>query len=85
MSDPSIIAPIWLTEWMEAHEITLWGAAELRDLFTPRDETGQRFPFALSSAIPMTPRIMASIQNGPNQANADEYARVNRHINVGHQ
>ena len=81
MSDPSIIAPIWLTEWMESHEITLWGAADLRDCLTPRDETGQRFPFALSWAIPMNPQIMFNIQNGPNQAYADEYARVNNHIN----
>jgi epoxyqueuosine reductase QueG len=66
---------------MEAHEVTLWGAADLRDFSTPRDETIQGFPFALSWAIPMDPQIMASIQNGPNQAYADEYARVNNHIN----
>lgn len=77
----SIIAPMWLTEWMEVHKITLWGAGDLRDFPTPQDETGQRFPFALSWAIPMDPQIMASIQNGPNQAYADEYARVNNHIN----
>jgi epoxyqueuosine reductase len=81
MSDPSIIAPIWLTEWMEVHEITLWGAADLRDFSTPQDETGQRFPLAFSWAIPMNPQIMVSIRNGPNQAYADEYARVNNHIN----
>lgn len=81
MSDPSIIVPGWLSGWMEAHKITLWGAADLRDFFTPRDETGQRFPFALSWAIPMNPQIMASIQNGPNHAYADEYVRVNNHIN----
>lgn len=75
------IAPIWLTEWMEAHKITLWGAADLRDFSTPRDETGKRFAFALSWAIAMNPRIMFSIQNGPNQAYADEYAKVNNHIN----
>jgi epoxyqueuosine reductase QueG len=65
---------------MEAHEVTLWGAADLRDFSTPKDETGQRFPFALSWAIPMNPQIMVSIQNGPNQAYADEYASVNNHI-----
>ena len=27
MSDPSIIPPIWLTEWMEAHEVTLLSVA----------------------------------------------------------
>ena len=65
---------------MEEHQIALWGAADLRSFSTPRDETGQRFPFALSWAISMNPQIMVSIQNGPNQAYADEYARVNNHI-----
>jgi hypothetical protein len=41
LSDPSTIFPIWLTEWMEVHKITLWGAADLRDFSTPQDETGQ--------------------------------------------
>ncbi len=66
---------------MEVRKITLWGAADLRDISTPQDETGQRFPFALSWAIPMNPQIMVSIQNAPNQAYANEYARVNSHIN----
>ena len=81
LSDPSIIASSWLTEWMQAHKINVWGAADLRDFPTPRDEMGQGFPFALSWAIPMDPQIMISIQSGPNQAYADEYARVNSHIN----
>jgi epoxyqueuosine reductase len=66
---------------MEARKIALWGAADLRDFSTPQDETGRRFPFGLSWAIPMNAHIMASIKNGPNQAYADEYARVNIHIN----
>jgi epoxyqueuosine reductase len=74
-------APSWLAEWMEAHQIFLWGAADFRGFLTPPDESGQRFPIALSWAIPMNPKIMASIQNGPNQAYADEYSRVNGHIN----
>lgn len=65
---------------MKAHKITLWGAADLRDFSTPQDETGQKFPFALSWAIPMNPKIMVSIRSGPNQKYADEYARVNNHI-----
>ena len=73
--------PTWLVGWMQAQQITLWGAADLRDFSTPRDRTGKRFPFALSWAIPMNPHIMAAIQSGPNQAYADEYARVNDHIN----
>jgi len=35
------------------------------------------FPFA----IPMKPQIMVSISTGPNQAYADEYAKVNNRIN----
>ena len=66
---------------MEAEKIVLWGAADLRNFSTPTDETRHRFPFALSWAIPMNPKIMVSIQNGPNQTYADEYARVNHHIN----
>lgn len=70
----------WLVSWMELQKIVLWGAADLRDFSTPQDETGHSFPFALSWAIPMNPRIMGSIQNGPNQKYADEYARVNNRI-----
>lgn len=81
MSDPSIITPIWLTEWMQVHKISLWGAADLRDFLTPRDETGRRFPLALAFVIPMNPQIIVGIRNGPNQAYADEYARVNNLIN----
>jgi epoxyqueuosine reductase QueG len=66
---------------MEQHRVPLWGAADLREFSTPKDEKGQRFIYALSWAIPMNPQIMASIQNGPNQAYADEYARVNDRIN----
>lgn len=74
--------PDWLVEWMTANHVDLWGAADLRNFVTPIDETGKSFPVALSMAIPMHPNIMASIQNGPNQAYADEYSRVNAHINA---
>jgi len=73
--------PAWLREWMEIHEIPLWGAADLRHFSTPLDENGKRFSFALSLVIPMTPEIMAGIRNGPNQPYADEYSRVNNRIN----
>jgi epoxyqueuosine reductase len=73
--------PSWLTSWMQTQKIPLWGAADLRGFSTPDDATGQGFPFALSWAIPMNPLIMADIQHGPNQAYADEYARVNARIN----
>jgi epoxyqueuosine reductase QueG len=71
---------VWLAEWMTARKISLWGAADLRGVSTPRDEAGRTLPFAISWAIPMNPRIMAGIQNGPDQAYADEYAGVNRRI-----
>jgi epoxyqueuosine reductase QueG len=77
----SITHPTWLIEWMEAQEITLWGAADLRNFSTPSDQTGKKFPFAISFVIPMNPKIMDSIKKGPNQEYADEYARVNNHIN----
>jgi len=66
---------------MEAKSITVWGAADLRNFSTPLDHEGNKFPFAIAWAIPMNPKIMASIQNGPNQPYADEYAKVNNHIN----
>ena len=66
---------------MPAHEITLWGTADLRDFATPKDDKGQRLPFAVAWVIPMNPHIMAGIMQGPNQAYADEYARVNHLIN----
>ena len=66
---------------METYEITLWGAADLRSFSTPLDATGRGFPAALSWAVPMNPEIMVNIRNGPDQAYADEYARVNNRIN----
>lgn len=81
MPEKSITTPAWLVAWMEAHKVPLWGAADLHDFPTPQDETGKKFPFAVSWVIPMNPRIMASIRNGPNQAYADEYSRVNHRIN----
>jgi epoxyqueuosine reductase QueG len=81
VSDSLLIIPTWLTGWIQTQEITLWGAADLRDFVTPMDETGERFPFAISWAVPMNPQIMAGIRKGPNQAYADEYSRVNNRIN----
>jgi epoxyqueuosine reductase QueG len=66
---------------MEERKILLWGGADLQSFSTPLDPTGKAFPFAISFAIPMNPRIILSIQTGPNQEYADEYARVNNHIN----
>lgn len=73
--------PLWLATWMEAQGIELWGGADLRAFPTPKDVHGQRFPFALSWAVPVNGHIMASIKPGPNQAYAEEYDRVNDRIN----
>jgi epoxyqueuosine reductase len=73
--------PVWLSAWMQAQKIDLWGAADLRKFSTPKDDIGQGFPFALTYALPMAPQIMLGIQCGPNQAYADEYVRVNNRIN----
>jgi epoxyqueuosine reductase QueG len=66
---------------MQARGIDLWGVADLGDLPTPLDAQGQTHSFAVSWAVPMDAHIMLSIQEGPNQAYADEYARVNDSIN----
>jgi len=71
----------WLAGWMQTHKIELWGAADLRNAATPRDAGGRRLPFAVSWAVAMDPHIMASIQQGPNSAYAEEYAGVNQRIN----
>ena len=81
MSGAGLTTPGWLIIWMAEKKIPLWGAADLRQFPTPRDETGRRFSLALSWVVPMNTRIMAGILNAPNQAYADEYVRVNTHIN----
>ncbi|MCU0574570.1 MAG: 4Fe-4S dicluster domain-containing protein [Syntrophobacteraceae bacterium] len=81
MGESTSSGPAWIAEWMESHGIALWGMADLRGFDTPEDGTGQRLPCAVSWAIPMNPRVMVSIRNGPNREYADEYARVNGLIN----
>ncbi|MEJ2642870.1 MAG: 4Fe-4S double cluster binding domain-containing protein [Desulfosarcinaceae bacterium] len=73
--------PSWLTDWMRAHGIHLWGGAYLKPFATPRDVIGERFPRAISMAFPMSPKIFAGVQKGPNDAYAEEYTRVNARIN----
>lgn len=70
----------WISLWMKAHDIRLWGVADLQGFPTPRDSAGQGFPSAVSMAIAMNPFIMDAIRQGPNQEYADEYARVNTRI-----
>jgi len=81
LSNRSTTYPTWLTQWMEAQRITLWGAADLRGFSTSLAKNAKEFRYAIAWAIPMNPQIMVTIQNGPNQFYADEYTRVNHRIN----
>ena len=71
----------WLSAFMDAEEIEVWGVADLKEFVTPKDEFGHGFLRAISFAIPMNPVVMAGIQHGPNDRYAKEYARVNARIN----
>jgi epoxyqueuosine reductase QueG len=81
LSKSQRLIPEWLASFMRQQKIDLWGVADLRDFDTPKDSSARAYPGAVSFAIPMAPAIMAGIQYGPNQAYADEYARVNDLIN----
>ena len=72
----------WLSDWMAAHDAPLWGIADLREFATPRDESGNAFPRAISFALPMPPEIMAGILQGPIPAYAEEFTRKNSRINT---
>jgi epoxyqueuosine reductase QueG len=65
---------------MEAKKIHVWGTADLRGFPTPSDRTGNAFPYAVSFVVPVTPDVMDHVKNGPDQAYADEYVRVNHRI-----
>ena len=73
--------PNWLNNFMKAHDIALWGAADLRKFSTPRDNAGRGFPKAIAWALPVNVQVMASVRQGPNQSYSDEYGRLNRIIN----
>lgn len=81
MSASKALNPEWLISFMDKQKVEVWGVADLGDFETPKDPGGRKFPRAVAFAVPMAPAIMAGIQNGPNRAYADEYARVNDQIN----
>lgn len=70
----------WLSQWMNRNDIPLWGVADVREFEVPSDDFGNPYPRAVSFALPMNSGIMGQIRNGPNQAYAQEYARVNQRI-----
>lgn len=80
MEKALVIASSWLSAWMTTNGIELWGVADLGDIAAPVDPSGTAFPRAIAYAVAMAPAIMAGTRNGPNQAYADEYARVNELI-----
>jgi epoxyqueuosine reductase len=75
------VSAAWLDDWMAARGIVLWGAADLSDFATPRDETGNGFGLAIAWAEAMDPEVMVTVRNGPNRAYADAYAEVNERLN----
>jgi len=70
----------WLDSWMPSRDILLWGAADIRALCFCIGEDPEPYPGAISWAIPMSPDIMAGLKNGPTQAYAKAYAKVNKQI-----
>ena len=81
MPDAAEQSPSWLARWMAEAGIGLWGVADLKGMATPADAQGRRLPRAVSWAIPVDPDIMAAVADGPTQAYADAYVRINRRIN----
>ena len=57
------------------------GTADLTPFTTPPSPSGASFPRAISFALPVAPEIMAELENGPTQAYAGEYMRLNQRIN----
>lgn len=80
-TENKILFPSWLSSWMKAQSVSLWGAADLRGFATPVDESGKGFPFAVSMAFPVDPHIMADIRSGPTEDYGNAYAGMNVHIN----
>ena len=60
--------------------IELFGVADLSGISGVPEAQGVSFPRALSFAVPMNPRIMIGIKQGPNQAYAQEYTNINNKI-----
>ena len=67
----------FITSTLLEYGVTLFGVADLSGIPTLRDTSGDWFASAISFAVRMNPEIMVGIRSGPNQAYADEYARVN--------
>ena len=66
-----------ITSTLLENGVTLFGVADLSGIPAFRDTSGDWFPSAISFALRINPEIMVGIRSGPNQAYADEYARVN--------
>jgi epoxyqueuosine reductase QueG len=70
----------WLNKWMQSWDISLWGAADICKLRFRIGGDRELYPGAVSWAIPMSPNIMAGLNNGPTKAYADAYSQINVQI-----
>ncbi|MEN6440543.1 MAG: 4Fe-4S double cluster binding domain-containing protein [Syntrophobacter sp.] len=85
METTPVSPSIRLGEWMRNQCIFCWGVADLRGFVTPPDEMGRSFASAIAFVIPVNPAIMAELPGGPTPAYAEEYRRINVHIDeIGH-
>jgi epoxyqueuosine reductase len=63
-----------LESFLLASGASLVGFADLQEI---ESEARDGFPFGISIAVALDPRIMAGIREGPTRAYYDEYNRVN--------
>lgn len=74
--------PGWLGEWMRANGLSVWGVADLSGFETPPDADGDRYPRAVAWAVPLAPGVVSEVRNGPTEAYAAAYVRVNARIDA---
>jgi epoxyqueuosine reductase len=67
-----------LTSFLKSHGASLVGFADLNEIDL---EARDNFPYGISIAIALDPRIMSEIKEGPTAAYYDEYKRVNALLN----
>ena len=71
----------WMGQWLQAHGVSLWGAADVNRVPVPSAVSKQGLGIAVAWAIPMPPGIMAGIKEGPTREYALAYRQVNDQLN----
>jgi epoxyqueuosine reductase len=66
-----------LTSFLKSHGAGLVGFADLREI-PPEARSG--FPFGISIAIALDPRVMSAVREGPTLAYYEEYQRLNARL-----